>query len=70
MIILILSGIIGLVLGDTFLFKSLKEIGPRYTMILMSSNPAFGAILAYFTFGEKYLSLEFWGCLLHFWEFA
>lgn len=53
MIILILSGIIGLVLGDTFLFKSLKEIGPRYTMILMSSNPAFGAILAYFTFGEK-----------------
>lgn len=49
---LILSGLVGLVLGDSFLFKSLKEIGPRYTMILMSSNPAFGAILAYFTFGE------------------
>ncbi|MFN3307391.1 MAG: DMT family transporter, partial [Candidatus Kapaibacteriota bacterium] len=49
---LILSGLVGLVLGDTFLFKSFKEIGPRYTMILMSSNPAFGAIIAYFTFGE------------------
>lgn len=50
---LFLSGIIGLVLGDTFLFKSLKEIGPRYTMIIMSSNPAMGAILAYFSFEEK-----------------
>lgn len=49
---LILSGIVGLVLGDTFLFKSLKEIGPRYTMILMSSNPAFGAIIAFFTYNE------------------
>ncbi|MCX7909716.1 MAG: DMT family transporter [Ignavibacteria bacterium] len=50
---LVLSGIVGLVLGDTFLFKSLKEIGPRYTMILMSSNPAFGAIIAYFAFNEQ-----------------
>jgi drug/metabolite transporter (DMT)-like permease len=53
LVYLILSGIIGLVFGDTFLFKSLKEIGPRYTMILMSSNPAMGAIIAFFAFGEK-----------------
>lgn len=51
-IYLVLSGIIGLVLGDTFLFKSLDEIGPRYTMLIMSSNPAIGAIIAYFTFNE------------------
>lgn len=51
-IYLVLSGLIGLVLGDTFLFKSLDEIGPRYTMLIMSSNPAIGAIIAYFTFSE------------------
>jgi len=51
-IYLVLSGLIGLVLGDTFLFKSLDEIGPRYTMLIMSSNPAIGAIIAYFTFNE------------------
>jgi len=49
---LVVSGIIGLVFGDSFLFKSMKEIGPRYTMILMSSNPAMGAIIAYFAFNE------------------
>ncbi len=51
-IYLVLSGLIGLVLGDTFLFKSLDEIGPRYTMLIMSSNPAIGAIIAYFIFNE------------------
>ncbi len=49
---LVLSGIIGLVLGDTFLFKSLEEIGPRYTMLIMSSSPAIGAIIAYLAFHE------------------
>lgn len=63
---LILSGIVGLVLGDTFLFKSLKEVGPRYTMILMSSNPAFGAIIAYFTFGEKISLIGILGMLITF----
>ncbi len=47
------SGLIGLVFGDTYLFKSFREIGPRYTMIIMSSNPILGAILAYFVFSEK-----------------
>lgn len=51
-IYLTLSGLIGLVLGDTFLFKSFNEIGPRVTMILMSSNPIFGALIAYFVFSE------------------
>lgn len=63
---LILSGIVGLVLGDTFLFKSLKEIGPRYTMILMSSNPAFGAIIAYFTFHETISWIGILGMIITF----
>ncbi|MGB9912416.1 MAG: DMT family transporter, partial [Candidatus Kapaibacteriota bacterium] len=61
-----LSGIVGLVLGDTYLFKALKEIGPRYTMILMASNPAFGAIIAYFAFKENISLVGILGMLITF----
>ncbi|MCX7735133.1 MAG: DMT family transporter [Candidatus Kapabacteria bacterium] len=51
--LLALSGFIGLVLGDTFLFKSFKEIGPRVTMLIMSLNPALAAIISYFWLKEN-----------------
>lgn len=63
-LLLSLSGLIGLVLGDTFLFKSFDEIGPRITMIVMASNPIFGAILAYFIFGEIISPLGITGMLI------
>ena len=44
---LILSGIVGLVVGDSFLFKCYQLIGARLGMILMSLVPAISAILAY-----------------------
>lgn len=50
---LVLSGFIGLVLGDTFLFKSFKEIGPRLTMLIMSLNPALAAVISYFWLNEN-----------------
>lgn len=52
LIFLTISGFIGLVLGDSFLFKSFQEIGPRLTMLIYSINPAIAAILAYFFLGE------------------
>lgn len=55
-IYLTISGFVGLVLGDTFLFKSFKEVGPRIGMLIMSSNPAIAAVLAYF-FLEETLSI-------------
>ncbi len=48
-----LSGVIGLTLGDTFLFKAFQEIGARVTMLIMSLAPAFAALLAYFVLGER-----------------
>ncbi|MGQ9820108.1 MAG: DMT family transporter [Candidatus Kapaibacteriales bacterium] len=59
-----ISGLIGLVLGDTFLFKSFDKIGPRITMIVMASNPIFGAILAYFLFAEIISPLGIIGMLI------
>lgn len=52
-IYLSLSGFVGLVIGDTFLFKAFKEIGARITMLIMSINPAIAAIIAYFSLGES-----------------
>jgi drug/metabolite transporter (DMT)-like permease len=58
--LLSISGFIGLVIGDTFLFRSFKEIGPRVSMLIMSSNPAIAAIMAYFILGEI---LSLWAIL-------
>ncbi len=52
LIYLSISGIIGLVLGDTFLLAAFKAIGPRITMLIMSFNPAVAAIFAYFMLHE------------------
>ena len=47
-----ISGVIGLALGDTFLFKAFQEIGARISMLIMSVAPAIAAMLAYFVLGE------------------
>jgi len=46
------SGIIGLALGDTFLFKAFLEIGARISMLIMSLAPAIAAFMAYAVLGE------------------
>ncbi|TAL70245.1 MAG: EamA family transporter [Bacteroidetes bacterium] len=48
-----LSSIIGLVIGDTFLFKGFDLIGPRHTLLIMSINPAIAAIIAFFALNER-----------------
>ncbi|MDI6767375.1 MAG: DMT family transporter [Bacteroidota bacterium] len=55
-----ISGIIGLALGDTFLFKAFQEIGARISMLIMSLAPTIAALLAYFVLGE---TLSFIGVL-------
>lgn len=49
---LVISGIIGLVIGDTFLFKSYELIGARMGMLIMSAAPAISALLAFLFLGE------------------
>ena len=53
---LALSGFVGLVLGDSFLFKSFQLIGARLGMLLMALVPAFSSILA-LVFLEEQLAL-------------
>lgn len=47
-----LSGVVGLAVGDWFLFRAYHEIGARITMLIMSTAPAIAALLAYLTLGE------------------
>jgi drug/metabolite transporter (DMT)-like permease len=46
------SGIVGLVLGDAMLFQAFVLVGPRISMLVMSSVPAFSAILAWLFLNE------------------
>jgi drug/metabolite transporter (DMT)-like permease len=53
------SGIVGLAIGDAFLFQAFIWIGPRLSMLLMSLAPAIAALLAWIFLGEV-LSLGQW----------
>lgn len=47
-----LSGIVGLSLGDAFLFQAFVSVGPRLGTLLLSLAPIFGSIIAWVFFGE------------------
>ena len=51
------SGVIGLAIGDSFLFRAYKQIGPRVAMLVMSASPAIAAILAFVVLDERPSSL-------------
>jgi drug/metabolite transporter (DMT)-like permease len=46
------SGVIGLALGDMFLFRAYADIGARLGMLMLSLAPVIGAIVAWLMFGE------------------
>ena len=61
---LALSGIAGLVLGDSFLFKAYQDVGPRIAMLVMSMAPAISAVLAYVFLGETLSGMATVGILV------
>ena len=61
---LVISGILGLVLGDSFLFKSFQLIGARLGIIIMAAVPVLSTILAFFFLNEVISSLGMLGMLL------
>jgi len=59
-----LSGIIGLSLGDAFLFQSFVSVGPRLGTLLLSLAPIFGSIIAWIFFGETLSPMQITGIVL------
>ena len=61
---LALSSILGLVLGDTFLFRAYVLVGPRLSMLMMATVPILSAIMARLFLGEQLSSLELVGLVV------
>lgn len=61
---LAVSGIIGLSLGDAFLFQAYREIGPRLGLLLLSLAPVFGATIAWVFFGETLTLVQIAGIVV------
>ncbi len=51
-VLLLMSGAIGIGIGDTFYFEALHDIGPRKTLLLKVLAPAISAVLAWVTLRE------------------
>lgn len=56
-----ISGFIGIVLGDTFYFRSLQILGPRRALMMAATGPLFAAALAWILIGEHLESLAMFG---------
>ena len=50
---LMLSGVVGLAIGDFFLFRSYQLVGPRIGLLLLSLAPVYSAIIAWAFLGES-----------------
>ena len=49
---LVLSGLVGVVIGDFFLFATMRRMGPRRTNILFATNAPIAACLGWLVLGE------------------
>lgn len=61
---LVLSGVFGIALGDTFFFKGLFHIGPRMAVVMETLCPAVTVILAVIFLGERPTIQAWTGILL------
>jgi drug/metabolite transporter (DMT)-like permease len=61
---LALSGVIGLALGDAFLFQSFLLVGPRIGSLLLSLSTVFGILEAWLFFGETLTLIQILGITL------
>ncbi|MBI2091941.1 MAG: DMT family transporter [Deltaproteobacteria bacterium] len=59
LLLLLTSSVVGIVIGDSFLFKAYVNIGPRLSLLIFNANPIFTALLALAFLGEK-LKLMAW----------
>lgn len=59
-----LSGFIGFVLGDAFLFQAFIWVGPRISMLMMSLAPVIAAAVSWFALGEKLAPIQILGILV------
>lgn len=50
---LFISGLVGFIIGDLFLFQAYVEIGSRISLLIMASSPPITALAGFIILGEK-----------------
>ena len=63
---IIISGIVGIGLGDLFLFIAMERLGPRRTGVLFAINAPFAAFLAWLTLNEELTFLTIFAIVIGF----
>ena len=61
-----LSGLVGFVFGDLFLFKSYTMIGSRFSMLIMTLVPPITAFFSFIILGERLTLFHYLGMTLTF----
>ena len=59
---IILSGLVGIFIGDTALFTAMARLGPRRTGVLFATNAPMTVVIAWIWFGESLGPFEIAGC--------
>lgn len=59
-----ISGLIGFVIGDYFLFKSYEYVSSKISMLIMSTAPAFAALLGWIMIKDPFTWMNFFGMAL------
>ncbi|MDC0948908.1 DMT family transporter [Gammaproteobacteria bacterium] len=62
--VLALSGLIGVLLGDTLLFSALGRLGPRLNALIFSTSAPISALLGFLLLDERLGPWTLFGCLL------
>ena len=52
-IVLAISAIVGIFIGDTFFYVGMRRMGPRRSSIIFTTNAPMTALLGYFILGER-----------------
>ncbi len=59
--LLMISGLIGLVIGDLFLFQAFVDVGGRISLLVMSTVPPISALLGYLFLNESISAMDLLG---------
>ncbi|CAM2976670.1 DMT family transporter [Vibrio rarus] len=63
---MMLSGLVGIFIGDTALFACMNRMGPRQAGLLFSCHAVFSGIIGYWLFSETWQGMELLGAILVF----
>ena len=62
--ILMIAGLLGIGLGDTFYFMSLRHIGARLSLLIQLSSPPLAALFSFVLYNEKISFLAIFGIFI------